>query len=207
MTTIDQAMVILAARHDRFEDMLTRLGWPLPGHLGSKWLDDVAQLYLNGRATQDQVEDAILRSYRAHGLNDIRQSWQSDVLIAARLPILLDALKAHEEERYNLSVPVVLAQFEGMVAEARRHEGRFNRKNLVDYLEPITTSGNRFQRIAARVVVETLWAEFSHGAHSPPLSRHAILHGADIGYGTAANSLRAILYFDTIRKALSAKAA
>lgn len=207
MTTIDQAMAILDARHDRFEEMLTRLGWPLPGHLGSKWLDDVAQLFLTGKATQDQVEGAILQNYRVHGLEDIRRTWQADILIVSRLPILLDALKAHEEGRYNLSVPVVLAQLEGMVAEARKHEGHFTRKTLLAYLEPIATHGGRFERIAARLVAETLWAEFSHGAVPPPLSRHAILHGADTGYGTAANSLRAILYFDTIRRALGVKAA
>jgi hypothetical protein len=207
MTTIDDVLAVLAARHDRLEEMLAKLGWPLPGHLGSKWLDDVAQLFLSGQATSDEVEAGFLRNYRAHGLEDIRRTWTADGLIAARLPILLDALKAHEEERYNLSVPVVLAQLEGMVAKARQHEGRFNMKTLFEYLEPIAARGSRFQRIAAQLVVDTLWVEFRHGATLPPLSRHAILHGADTKYGTGANSLRAILYFDTIRAALSKQAA
>jgi hypothetical protein len=202
MFDIDEVLAILAARHDRLEEMLARLGWPLPGHLGSKWLDDVAELFLGGGATAEDVEAAFLSKYRAHGIEDIRRDWIADDLISARLPILLDALKAHEEDRYNLSVPVVLAQLEGMVAEARQHTGRFTTKTLFDYLHPIEVDGSRFQRIAAKLVVKTLWVEFTHGAAPPPLSRHAILHGADTAYGTGANSLRAILYFDTIRAAL-----
>lgn len=139
--TFERMMAALAVRHDRLEEMLTRLGWPLPGHLGSRWLDDVAQLFLDGRATQEEVEEAILRNYRVHGLNDIRRSWQVDGLIAVRLPILLDALKAHEDGQFNLSVPVVLSQLEGMVAEARQHKGRFSRKALVEYLKPIAIGG------------------------------------------------------------------
>jgi hypothetical protein len=114
-------------------------------------------------------------------------------------------LSAHEGQHYTLSVPVLLAQLEGLIAEARRHKGRFTGKTLVRYLESIRTEGSRFQRIAARFVVDTLWSDFHHGATAPALSRHAILHGADVQYGTAGNSLRAILYFDIIRNALNAQ--
>jgi hypothetical protein len=79
----------------------------------------------------------------------------------------LDALKAHEEERYSLSVPVVLAQLEGMVAEARQHEGRFNTKTLFKYLEPIAARGSRFQRIAGQLVVDTLWVDGPRKAPRP----------------------------------------
>lgn len=202
MMTIDRALSILLARQDRLEEMLEKLCWPLPGHLGAKWLDDVADFFLKGRATAEQVEAALLRKYADHGIEDVRQAWKADVLISARLPILVDALKAHEEGQYNLSVPVLLAQLEGMVAEAKQHTGRFNTKTLFNYLEPIATDGSRFQQIAAKLVVDTLWAGFTHGLPPPPLSRHAILHGADATYGTGANSLRAILYFDIIRDAL-----
>jgi hypothetical protein len=204
---VDQILTILAARHDRLEEMLARLSWPLPGHLGSKWLDDVAQRFLAGEATAEQVEGAFLRNYSAHGIAEVRRTWASDPKIADRLPILLDALRAHEKEQFNLSVPVVLAQLEGLVAAAKAHAGRFTTSTLVAYLEPIISDGSRFERVAAKLVVDTLWAEFRHGAVLPPLSRHAILHGADTTYGTGANSLKAILFFDTIRAALSKPAA
>lgn len=205
MTTIAQALKVLDRRHDRLETLLTRLKWPFPGHLGSKWLDDVADSYLGGVLTDQDVTELFLNAYRKHGLHDVRSRWQQDPLIATRLPILLDALRAHEEERYTLSVPVLLAQLEGLVAAAKRHTGRFTRTTLVDYLEPIRTQGSRFQRTTARFVVETLWSGFFHGAPVPALSRHAILHGADVQYGTGGNSLRAILYFDNIRDALNAQ--
>ena len=204
VTTIAQALKALESRHDRLEEMLTRLAWPFPGHLGSKWLDDVARSFLAGVLTDLNVTDVFLNQYLKHGLQDIRRDWQQDSLIATRLPILLDALRAHEEQRYTLSVPVLLAQLEGLVAAAKQHQVWFTRKILIEYLKPIRAKGSRFHRITARFVVETLWSDFHHGATVPALSRHAILHGADLQYGTAGNSLRAILYFDNIRKALHA---
>ena len=205
VTAVAQTLKVLEFKQGRLETMLTRLAWPLPGHLGAKWLDDVATSYLAGSLTDEDVTDVFLDKYRKHGLDDLRREWQGDSLVATRLPILLDALKAHEEERYTLSVPVLLAQLEGLIAETRKHKGRFTGKTLVQYLEPIRAQGSRFQRFAARFVVETLWTGFHHGDSLPVLSRHAILHGADLQYATAGNSLRAILSFDIIRAALNAQ--
>ncbi|MBW7884652.1 MAG: hypothetical protein H3C34_18840 [Caldilineaceae bacterium] len=204
MTTIIQLLNALKYRNDRLEAMLTRLAWPLPGHLGARWLDSIADSFLAGVITDEDVAEIFFDRYRIHGLQDLRREWEQDPLIAPRLPILLDALTAHEEGRYTLSVPVILAQLEGIVAAAREHEGRFTIKTLIKYLELIRTQGSRFQRITAKYVVEILWCDFYHGAEVPELSRHAILHGADVEYGTASNSLRTILYFDNIRVALNA---
>src|SRR5262245_17076273 len=125
MTSVAEILQVLELRHDRLEIMLTRLGWPLPGHLGAKWLDDVADSYLAGVLTDQDVTDVFLDKYQKHGLDDVRREWQQDSLIATRLPILLDSLRAHEEQRYTLSVPVLLAQLEGLIATAKRHRGRF----------------------------------------------------------------------------------
>src|ERR1017187_9029873 len=118
---IAQVMKVLDGRHDRLEEMLTRLAWPFPGHLGSKWLDAVGRSYLGGVLTEQNVTDLFVGAYRKCGLPDVRRDWQQDSLIAARLPILLDALTAHEEQRYTLSVPVLLAQLEGLIAAAKLH--------------------------------------------------------------------------------------
>jgi hypothetical protein len=74
MTTIDDVLAILAARQDRLEEILARLRWPLPGNLGSKWLDDVSLLFLRGQATAEEVGAAFLRNYQAHGIEDIRRA-------------------------------------------------------------------------------------------------------------------------------------
>lgn len=203
MTTAKEILNTLKDRNDRLETMLTRLAWPLPSHLGAKWLDDVADSYIAGVITEQDVAVAFLDKYRKHGLQDLRYDWKEDLLIAPRLPILLDALSAHENGHYTLSVPVLFAQLEGLVAAAKKHVGRITIKTLNNYLEPIQTQGSRFQRITAKFVVETLWCNFVPGTTVPALSRHAILHGADVQYGTASNSLRAILYFDNIRSALN----
>lgn len=101
----------------------------------------------------------------------------------------------------------MFAQLEGVIAEASNHHGRFSERKLVEYLAPIAERGTRFERFDARLVVGEIWQGFEYGDPLPQLSRHAILHGADTGYGTPANSLKAILYFDSIRKGLAKLAA
>lgn len=202
MTSVVQIWKVLKYRQDRLEKMLAELRWPLPGNLGAAWMDHVADSYFAGILTAEDVADVILDKYQKHGLQDTRQEWEQDALIAPRLPILLDALSAHEKALYTCSIPVLLAQLEGLIAEAKHHKGIFTGRLLEQYMNPMMEKGSRFKRAAARMAVKTLWSNFYHGDTLPPFSRHAILHGADVRYGTAANSLRAILYFDNIRRAL-----
>lgn len=75
-----------------------------------------------------------------------------------------------------------------------------NGKQCRRYLEELLREGSLdLPKFYASFLAEQLLATFSHGnATSFYLNRHAILHGADVSYATAAASLRAILVFDFI---------
>jgi hypothetical protein len=72
------------------------------------------------------------------------------------------------------------------------------------YISELLTDDSEFSFDAAVQLFyfEVVLANFEHGEQIPFLSRHAILHGADVGYGTKSNSLRTILLFDYVQSNL-----
>ena len=113
-----------------------------------------------------------------------------------RAPVLADALDAHREGRYTLSVPVLLSQADGIIGS------RYERTQLF--------SRSRHHGLASQVKemdhgqLSTMWAEIMSGKAEVSsntqdlpegfegLNRHAVMHGTDVNYGTKANSLKAI---------------
>lgn len=113
-----------------------------------------------------------------------------------RAVILLDAFDAHRRGLYTLSVPVLLAQADGIVGD------RYERKQLF--------SKSQQHGLASQIngmdpgQLSTMWteilsgdAEVSSNVRDLPvgfsgLNRHSVLHGTDLEYGTKENSLKAV---------------
>lgn len=113
-----------------------------------------------------------------------------------RAAIQADAFDAHLQGLYTLSVPVFLAQADGIVGD------RFQRKQLFSKsgqhgISPLIKEMEPGQ-------LSTMWAEILSGkaevsanvrdlpAGFAGLNRHAVLHGTDLQYGTRYNSLKAL---------------
>lgn len=130
-------------------------------------------------------------------LQRVAATWTARPAMKRRLPLLLQALRAHELRLYAASIPTLLAQFEGLVADIAGHEGRMTFAELqthVATIAPKTVAGD----ILSFFVSDALLAHFQHGSLTPPFSRHAILHGGDTDYATEKNSRTAILLVDQI---------
>lgn len=113
-----------------------------------------------------------------------------------RAPIFADAFDAHRQGLYTLSVPVVLAQADGIIGT------RYERTQLF--------SRSRNHGLASQIKdmkpgqLSTMWAEIMSGKAEVSsntqdlpegfegLNRHAVMHGTDVNYGSRANSLKAI---------------
>jgi hypothetical protein len=127
-----------------------------------------------------------------------------------RSGIVRSALGAHRSEQYALSVPVLLAQADGICSQLtqeqlfRKRDGRprladrFKTEESVDarfcWLHPLT--------IAVPVVANTGDLDTLEGV----LNRHAILHGLDVAYGSRLNSCRAISLVAYVSWILDSKA-
>ena len=167
--------------------------------------------------------DALLANNDADGVEALMQDYVrrrlGDIVTAAaercssREAILGSAMKAHEERRYELSVPVLLAQADGMAGEIlgghlfRRDNKRTVASRKLD--DKLIGLGITLDHGLLTVALAPVYDAASIGIHTDerekrrtqdpqygPLNRHGVLHGLDVDYGTEGNSLRAFLLLE-----------
>jgi hypothetical protein len=103
-------------------------------------------------------------------LEGLERAWAAGARITRRLPLLRQALAAHRDGKYALSIPVLLAQFEGLVADvAVRPATKFMNADLRAYVERVAPGqlrwhtatnccGGRDQDVRGRVPLEGAFA-------------------------------------------------
>jgi hypothetical protein len=187
---------------DRLERMLLSIEWPPPSELPAHLLKEVTAAYENEQISADQVEALLVRSYDEDLLNELLARWERNGHLTHRLHILREAIRAHVEGRYVLSVPTLIPQIEGVIAEVFAHRGKITSQHVMRYVNVAFGSGSHFDRAGAEFFLRVLLGSFQWGDPIPRFSRHAIVHGADVNYATAANSLRAILILDQLQKSV-----
>lgn len=135
--------------------------------------------------------------------NRIRQEmlieWEQKPFLEHRMHILRSAAEAHIQSKYALSVPALLPQIEGIVAENFAHSGHLKWDKFIAYMNQMMPSGNLdgFEPLFRQFIIDMVLADFERGAPLPyDLNRHAILHGADVNYATPVVSLKALLVID-----------
>ncbi len=103
---------------------------------------------------------------------------------------------------FFVSIPPLIAQFEGLVAETMTRPGRMNFDRMRTLVAEIGRPHGALGEMFSVFVNDGLLAPFEHGSEIPPFSRHAILHGGDVGYGSEVSSRTAILLVDQLRSLL-----
>ena len=114
-----------------------------------------------------------------------------------RAHILRDAFEAHREGKYNLSVPVLLAQADGMWADRFAGSVFMVAGRASGVANCIQQSHARFFEPLIGLFGEPipLWkSEKDRGPGFAELNRHQVLHGAVVDYGTERNSLKVISF-------------
>jgi hypothetical protein len=178
----------------------TQRGWFIAGSLYPHQYQSLA------RALKEQAEDQVEEFLKIHvrGLiSDARENatkrWRE------RAKILADAFDAHITEKYTLSVPVLLAQADGISADLLGAYLFTNRKGSIKDAASESIESHLHDRPLAKsflgLLLETSGLrtdtrerdEFAaSGRIFSPLNRHGVLHGLDSDYATEANSLRGI---------------
>jgi len=193
-------------RYLEYGSILLKYGWTPTRHVNfsviSKIIDVYKRTNIDKKRIKIMIEEVIIEYYRKHALDRIIKEWGRKRLLSERMGILNDAIEAHLNGKFNLSVPIMMAQLEGIVAAGFYHKGRLYEKRYRTYLNEIIliNSNGYFDNLAIDFFIKVLMIEFNHGEKINSLvSRHAILHGADVRYGTEENSLKLILLFDYIQ--------
>ena len=171
---------------------LGRAGWFVDKEMGWAWV-----VGFPARVKQGQLQEteAALCDHIDDQLSNIEHRVCSAFPWRAR--IIRDALSAHREERYALSVPVVLAQADGIAHEALRvslysRYGKghtkvareFEQRQIDPHLMPLL--------VAMTHVLPHIYNPAERQGSRIDFNRHAILHGESITYDTRETSARAI---------------
>ncbi|EJS12682.1 hypothetical protein IKS_03679 [Bacillus cereus VDM062] len=144
--------------------------------------------------------------YNKEALIEMHNSWQQAEWLEKRLPIISTVIEGHLNGYYMLTVPAMLAQVEGVLVEgilkleAVAPDERINFAHQKSFLGQFLL-GNKssfsFDEQIEEFYLNTVLVNFDRGKEvESDLSRHAILHGEDVNYGTKINSLKGILIFD-----------
>lgn len=132
-----------------------------------------------------------------HFLPRLKEEWRADTYLRRRIDPLRDALDAHAAGLFGASIPALLAQLEGLIADLSEHRGTMKEAKWREHMNALAGKDPFVGELVQLFVGEILAAPFGHGADvSSPLSRHAILHGGDVGYASETNSRTAILLVD-----------
>lgn len=126
-----------------------------------------------------------------------RPSADYNDLFRCRSRLLAKAYDHHRNGAYEASVPIVLAQIEGFVADVTDGRMFFSRhpSRAADVIDATAIASLH----EALPVVRGYFSEsMNHTADKGSLSRHGILHGRELGYATRINSIKAFVLLQAL---------
>ena len=164
------------------------------------------------------IASVVSRSYARGGwapLVGAVERWGRNPLFKRRMPIFRDALEAHREGRFTLTVPTLVVQVEGICGQYVKRERLLPKltgktKRVVEAaLRNAPCSLVDVERYAALdgvltfverhlYVVTDFDAEYDKLVRETSLRAHAIRHGHQERYHTRMNSLRLFLLLDVL---------
>lgn len=188
---------------ERLYDLMYDLGWP--PHLEMNVAEARKIVEASATCGEDELEvminDYYTKKYNIEAIDYFLNNWEKSKTLKKRIPILKQAINAHKKGDYFLSTCIFISQLEGVIADSENHIGRMGGVSMERYLEDkiVDSEIYSFGYVYKNFFNKRLYCGFEHGKRiQSPISRNAILHGADVAYGTEVNSLKAILIFDNL---------
>lgn len=198
--------------------------WPTPSM--TPYLVEVLASYAeagNMRAVVLTVWNHYNRDNQAN-LEQMIETWWDDPEFAARRSIIEQALQGHRQRMYALTIPALLAQAEGIAGDFVRNNliagqsapklGKSGQvvQHAVKAANDAALSGpdgvGILHAVMADAVIEYVQqiafentdfaSEYADLRQQREMNRHATLHGIQIGYPKAMNSLRCFLLLDAL---------
>lgn len=186
-----QEALLLLAKHGWYLDF----NMPLP----NLWAIKKA-IYSGGI---DEVEEALVAYFESQ-LEEIEEAFYAQ--FPHRSHIIGSAIEAHRNGEYYLSIPVLLAQTDGICKEV---VGQYlfmkkdRKPRTAIYVEQVAADTYRaalLSPLAASTPISASEHERDDGFNL--LNRHMVLHGESLDYGNKVNSLKAISLINYVSQAL-----
>lgn len=208
----DDLIELIHAHKDADEAFKTS-GWPIAPSMPLELRKRVVDMYKQGRTRY--VSRTIMGYYQrdSHShLVDTVETWKSHPLFSTRMHIIKDALQAHYDGRYTLSVPALLPQIEGILTEyvlANKLVAKFGKINQVysavigeidDYsLSTWAIASTLLYQLKNSTYVFTDFEkELRKSINTRKTTRHTVSHGIVPRYDRPIHSLKAFLLLDAI---------
>ena len=185
--------------------LLAQHGWYLDFNMPLPSLWEIKKAISSGEI--DEVEEALVEYFESQ-LEEIEKA------ISAQFPhrshIISPAIKAHRNEEYYLSIPVFLAQTDGICKEVvgqylfMKKDRKPQTAIYVEQLAADTYKAALLSPLAASTPISASEHEREEGFNL--LNRHMVLHGESLDYGSKVNSLKAISLINYVSQALKTDA-
>jgi hypothetical protein len=195
----------------QFMEIMTACDWPPPLEVS---LADVVELVKRHQqapqAVVDNMDAWVLERCTEESLLRALESWRACPFCIPRAAPLEAAVRAHQAREYFCSIPVLLAQTEGLICDffGMELEKRLTtsvRRKVGKSLELGASEGvsAHVRRALPKYYLDMVMSSAKpSSAPSGALRRNPILHGGDCTYGTLATSWKCLILFDTIVESL-----
>jgi hypothetical protein len=178
------------------------------GWVGMEWHFTESQarsaLEICKRKGDTAMNDAMARYFNGNEcalLSEMTEAWSSIPYLRDRQAIITDALSAHREGRFTLTVPSLLPLAEGLSVEILGNPVRKENAVKVVARDWKQREAEIWAQVFADVIENVVYKSYDfRNAPAPYLNRHGILHGQIPDYATGANSVRVFLLIDAIAR-------
>ncbi len=194
-------------------DAFSCASWPITPSMSRAFKRKIAEMHHQGRTRY--VSQVIIAHYKGrsyHNLQSATESWRSHPQFVDRMHILDDALWAHRQGKFTLSVPATMAQIEGVMSELVVANGLSAKLGKIQKVYEAVTGDLMDQDFSAWAIATTLnhifgvstyasttfEKELKRLAHRRRVNRHTVLHGIMSAYDREIHSLRAFLLLDAL---------
>lgn len=180
--------------------LLIELGYPYV-NIDLDYLDEI-YIHKHDDNIEEIIDNIIIKTYTYEVIDSMMSKWKGYDFLDNRINILEDIIYSYKMEKYNLSIPVIFSQLEGLIAEFTNHESKMNGKQYKDHIQNIISKDKDNPGFSEEITIAYFFnyilQQFAYGEEIPKISRHAILHGADLLNGAKINNLNLIITLDII---------
>lgn len=198
--------------------MRKRVWWfpPSVRNIPLNWISQAVYDYQNGnRVAITNLFRKIYQRRNCEYLESVVISWNNNKLFSPWQKHISDALDAHKNKKYTLSVPVLLLVAEGIATDFCKKIGIYEKKDRSRGGEKIKkavqelygkSKGSLLSELSLLVenaIDTTIYQDtdcinIKKKLHTNILNRHAVLHGLKKNYGTMKISLQAFMLLDAL---------
>ncbi|MCB9421729.1 MAG: hypothetical protein H6667_18155 [Ardenticatenaceae bacterium] len=187
--------------------------WSIAPSMDAQLKNRVVELYEEGKSRY--ISNAIIGFYHRENFKNLKamiESWREHPQFTSRTHIIDDALVAHINGLYTLSVPALLPLIEGILNDyVTTHNLTARCGNIKRVYEAVLGEADDYS-LSQWAIAQTLLFQLEYNTYSftdfraelqkstnrRQVSRHTVLHGISTNYHTLANSLRILVLLDAI---------